>query len=152
MSAAPRPLPAPADLGALEQHAYTLFCHAAEETSREPRRLARFAGAVDPSRVETQQRRVLETRPALLTSVPLGHQLWLSHLLWLEEVVQTIECRAAELTAVELAGLQAVARARARFVREHRICPHCDAVNPRFARGARPASGGVTCRRCHQEM
>ncbi|MGH9789481.1 MAG: hypothetical protein ACRD4U_12355 [Candidatus Acidiferrales bacterium] len=145
MSAALRPIPAPADLSALESHAYTLFCHAAEETAREPRRLARLTGAVDPARIETQKRGSREARPSLLASVPLAHQLWLSHLLWLEEVIHTIECRAAELTAAELAGLQAVARARARFLREHRICPHCDAVNPRFARGGR-------CRRCHQEL
>lgn len=145
MSAALRPIPAPADLSALESHAYTLFCHAAEETAREPRRVARLAGAVDPARLEASHRRPRTAGPALLATVPLAHQLWLSHLLWLEEVIHTIECRAAELTAAELAGLQAVARARARFLREHRICPHCDAVNPRFSRGAR-------CRRCHQEL
>lgn len=144
MSAALRPIPAPADLSALESHAYTLFCHAAEETSREPRR-AGLSRPINPGRIEAEQRRPRHARPALLASVPLAHQLWLSHLLWLEEVIHTIECRAAELTAAELAGLQAVARARARFLREHRICPHCDAVNPRFSRGAR-------CRRCHQEM
>ncbi len=145
MSAALRPIPAPADLAALEQHAYALFCHAAEESARAPRRPARPSGAINPARLEASQRGSREARPAPLASVPLAHQLWLSHLLWLEEVVQTIECRAAELTAAELAGLQTVARARARFAREHRICPHCDAVNPRFSRGAR-------CRRCHQEM
>jgi hypothetical protein len=145
MSAAARPIPAPADLGALEQHAYALFCHAAEESAREPRRPARLTGAVDPARVEAAQRGSRAARPTPPASVPLAHQLWLSHLLWLEELVQTLECRAAELTAAELAGLQAVARARARFAREHRLCPHCDAVNPRFGRGAR-------CRRCHQEM
>jgi hypothetical protein len=137
-------MPAAADLGALERHAYGLFCRAAEEAAREPRR-AGLSVAVNPARVEAAQRGTRGARPTPPASVPLAHQLWLSHLLWLEELVQTMECRAAELTAAELAGLQAVARARARFAREHRLCTHCEAVNPRFGRGAR-------CRRCHQEM
>jgi hypothetical protein len=145
MSGRLRPIPAASDVAALEQHAYALFRQAAEESDREPRRAARLTGAMDPARVEAAQRRARDPRAASPASVPLAHQLWLSHLLWLEEVIQTIECRAAELTAAELAGLQALGRARARFAREHRLCPNCDAVNPRFARAGR-------CRRCHQEM
>ena len=140
MSAAPRPIPAAVDVPALEGFAYQLFRLAAEETAREPKRRARLtATAINPSRVSA----VPEIQGSL--SIPLSFQLWLSHLLWLEEVVHTLECRPADLTAVELAGLQAVARARARFLRQHRICPHCDGVNPRLTADKR-------CRRCHEEL
>ncbi len=141
MSTALRPIPAAADVPAVESFAYQLFRFAADEVAREPRRLARLtAAAIAPDRLSS----TASERPGSL-SIPLPFQLWLSHLLWLEEVVNTLECRPADLTAVELAGLQAVARARARFLRQHRICPHCDAVNPRLAADKR-------CRRCHEEL
>ena len=141
MSAALRPIPAAVDVPTIEGFAYKLFRFAAEETASAPKRLARLtAAAIDPDRLNS-------ARPEGSTnlSIPLPYQLWLSHLLWLEEVVHTLECRPGDLTAVELAGLQAVARARARFLREHSICPHCDAVNPRLTAGNR-------CRRCQKEL
>ena len=141
MSAALRPIPAAVDVTAVEGFAYQLFRFAAEETAREPRRLARLTtAAIDPGRVSAAK-----PEPPANFPIPLSFQLWLSHLLWLEEVVNTLECRPADLTSVELAGLQAVARARARFLRQHRICPHCDGVNPRLTSSQR-------CRRCHEEL
>ena len=141
MSAALRPIPAAVDVTAVEGFAYQLFRFAAEETAREPRRLARLTeAAIDPDRLSSAK-----APPPANFSIPLPFQLWLSHLLWLEEVVHTLECRPSDLTALELAGLQAVARARARFLREHSICPHCDVVNPRLTSSKR-------CRRCHEEL
>lgn len=139
MNAMSRVLPMSADVPAIEHFAFQLFRFAAEETARQPRQQARLAAAaIAPERVVDAQR-------SDSLAIPLPFQLWLSHLLWLEEVVHTLECRPADLTAAELAGLQAVARARARFLRQHRICPHCEAVNPRLAAGKR-------CRRCHEEL
>ncbi len=134
-------LPTAVDVPAIENFAFQLFRFAAEETARQPRLQARLAAAaIAPERV-----RAVDAHPPGSLPIPLPFQLWLSHLLWLEEVVQTLECRPADLTAAELAGLQAVSRARARFLREHRICPHCDAVNPRLTASKR-------CRRCHEEL
>ncbi len=75
--------------------------------------------------------------------IPLAYQLWLAHLLWLEEVLHTLDCRPGDVTAAELAGLQALGRARARFLQEHQFCSRCQAANPRFAQ---------RCRRCAQEF
>jgi ribosomal protein L40E len=75
--------------------------------------------------------------------IPLAYQLWLAHLLWLEEVLHTLDCRPGDVTAAELAGLQALSRARARFLQEHQFCSRCQAANPRFAQ---------RCRRCAQEF
>ena len=75
--------------------------------------------------------------------IPLAYQLWLAHLLWLEEVFHTLDCRPGDVTAAELAGLQALSRARARFLQEHQFCSRCQAANPRFAQ---------RCRRCAQEF
>ncbi|HXE75315.1 MAG TPA: hypothetical protein VNN18_06750 [Candidatus Xenobia bacterium] len=138
MNATSRALPMFNDLPGLEYAAYQLFCLASEEAAREPRQQARLtATAINPERVKAEA-------PARL-AIPLRFQLWLSHLLWLEEVVNTLECRPADLTAAELAGLQAVARARARFLRRHRLCPRCDTANPRLAASPR-------CRRCDEEL
>jgi len=128
---------------ALERFAYQLFHHAAQETARPPQATGatRLAAALNPARL---QQAGPDPQPA---PVPVAYQLWLSHLLWLEEVLQTLDWRPHDLTAVELAGLQALARARARFARTHQLCPHCEAVNPR-APSARPAH----CRRCRQEF
>ena len=75
--------------------------------------------------------------------IPLAYQLWLAHLLWLEEVLHTLDCRPGDVTAAEFAGLQALSRARARFLQEHQFCSRCQAANPRFAQ---------RCRRCAQEF
>ena len=75
--------------------------------------------------------------------IPLAYQLWLAHLLWLEEVLHTLDCRPGDVTAAELAGLQALSRARARFLQEHQFCSRCQAADPRFAQ---------RCRRCAQEF
>lgn len=100
------PQPVAADYAGLERFAYELFTQAAQEApARQPARLR--AAALDPDRL---------ARPGSPSAVPLAYRLWLGHLLWLEEVLHTLDCRPAEVTGVELAGLQAVARARARFL------------------------------------
>jgi hypothetical protein len=133
-----------ADAGGLERFAYDLFHQAAEETAGPPQAATgspRLAAALNPERLQQAAQR---SRPS---QVPVAYQLWISHLLWLEEVLRTLDWRPGDLTAVELAGLQAVGRARARFARSHQVCPHCEAVNPR-TRGARSAR----CRRCREEF
>ncbi|MBI4461752.1 MAG: hypothetical protein HY653_02495, partial [Acidobacteria bacterium] len=95
------------------------------------------AAALNPERLQ-------ETLAAAAPPpIPLPYRLWLGHLLWLEDVLHTLDCRPADLTAAELAGLQALARARARFLRAYELCPACGAPNPRFTQ---------RCRRCHQEL
>jgi len=136
------------DAAALERHAYALFAQAAEETAqRSVRRTAQrnrlHAAALRPLRVAAQ-----ETGESAGTRVPFAYQLWLAHLLWLEEVAQTLACRPADLTAAELAGLLALARARARFLRNHPFCPRCDAANPRLPAVEGLSAGEGTARRC----
>lgn len=136
-----RAVAACADRAGLEHFAYQLFCQAAEQSARSPRTTARLtAAAINPQRLK-------ETAPPTSAAppIPLAYQLWISHLLWLEEVLETLDCRPSELTSAELAGLQAVARARARFLHSHQVCPHCQGVNPRSGEAAR-------CRRCHREL
>jgi NADH pyrophosphatase NudC (nudix superfamily) len=141
LSSSPRLVPACADAAGIERLAYQLFCQAGEEGRRSSRAATRLAAAaLDRQRLQEATRHSPEQTP-----IPLAYQLWISHLLWLEDVLHTLECRPAELTAVELAGLQALARARSRFLRSHQFCPHCDAVNPR-------TRGAARCRRCQQEM
>lgn len=148
VSSSPRPVPACADAAGIERFAYQLFCQAGEEGRPSLQAAARrSAAALDPQRLQEAARNAPEH-----AAIPLAYQLWISHLLWLEDVLHTLECRPAELTAVELAGLQALARARSRFLRSHQFCPHCDAVNPRTCGAARPAAGGARCRRCQQEI
>lgn len=127
------------DPSGLERYAYQLFCRAAEETTDAPQRSRnpRLQAALNPARVK----KATQTTTA---PVPLPYQLWIAHLLWLEEVLHTLDWGPQSLTAVELAGLQALSRAREHFARSHRFCPHCEAVNPRSA-------GTTRCRRCHQE-
>lgn len=157
-----------ADTLGVERFAYQLFCRAADETARPRPSLPRLeAAALNPNRLhealdppEHQQgfppvqppkespEEVLCTRS---TPVPLAYRIWLTHLLWLEDVLHTVACRPAELTAAELAGLQALNRARSRFLRAHQFCPHCDALNPRSSR-ARSGKSLRRCRRCHQEL
>ncbi len=141
-------LPATADNAAIERFAYQLFCQAGEENGRQPSRLS--AAALNPVRLQRTSVSPEEVRSSsraeardTRSSIPLAYQLWLSHLLWLEDVLHTLDCRPADVTSVELAGLQAVARARARFLRAHQFCIHCEAVNPRLAQ---------RCRRCHKEL
>ncbi|OFV80547.1 MAG: hypothetical protein A3D93_02665 [Acidobacteria bacterium RIFCSPHIGHO2_12_FULL_67_30] len=100
------PLPVATDFVGLERYAYRLFAQAGDEgQARQPARLR--GAALDPERLDTFVR---------ASAVPLAYRLWLAHLLWLEEVLHTLECRSADVTGVELAGLQALGRARARFL------------------------------------
>ena len=125
-----------ADLDALEQHAYRLLQQAGEESRNPTGQSARLrAAALKPERLEESN----ESSPP----VPLAFQLWLAYLLWFDEAVQSLPGCFVDVRASELAGLTALNRARARFVREHRSCPHCEALNSRHAR---------RCRRCAQEF
>lgn len=141
------PLPVTTDLPAIERFAYELFCQAGDQTRESPQRPpARLtAAALNPERLQQEFQSPEEPRASGRgrSPIPLAYQLWLAHLLWLEDVLHTLDCRPAEVTSVELAGLQALARARACFLRSHQVCPHCDAVNPRLAQ---------RCRRCRQEL
>lgn len=129
-------VPVAADLAGLEHFAYALFAQAAGAPLAEPPgRLA--AAALDPERIQ-EATDTLETHP----DIPLAYRLWLAHLVWLEEVLHTLDCRPAEVTAAELAGLQALARARARFLRAYEFCPRCQTAGPR---------GAGRCRRCRTE-
>ena len=156
---------------AVEHYAYQLFLQAADESARPARSAkggARTAhsnttsghglGRAEKSvgrRPATEGIRgkpfrvppLSDTRLARQTHwpvpIPLAYQLWLAHLLWLEEVLHTLDCRPGDVTAAELAGLQALGRARARFLQEHQFCSRCQAANPRFAQ---------RCRRCAQEF
>lgn len=131
------------DFAGLERFTYQLFCRAADETLWPPRSAGRLAAAaVNPSRL---QNRLQDSAPP---PVPLAYQLWLSYLLWLEEVLHALDCGPADVSGVELGGLQALARARARFLRTHQVCPRCEGVNPRT--GTAPG-GTARCRRCLQE-
>ncbi len=121
---------------ALERYAYLFFLRAAETAVPSAGQSSRLrAAALDPRRMQE----VVAPRPR----VPLAAQLWLGYLLWLEETLQTLSAGLADVSAAELAGLFALARARSRFLREHRFCPHCEAPNPRPAR---------RCRRCQKEF
>jgi hypothetical protein len=75
--------------------------------------------------------------------IPLGYELWLDYLFELEGMHRQIAFSPRALTAVEFAGLEALSRARARFLREHTFCLHCEAANRRPAR---------TCAHCHKEL
>jgi hypothetical protein len=137
------PHPVTADFAALERYAYALFRDAADAPAPDARRRARLASAaLDAERLSAAADATRESG----WYIPLPHRLWLAHLLWLEDVLRTLDCRPGDVTAVELAGLQAVARARARFLREHVFCPHCDAANPRFA-----SAKTQRCRHCQRE-
>lgn len=127
-----------ADTAALERHAYELFTQAAQDrtTASSTARHARLQeAALNPARLE----RAAAPQP----HVPLGFQLWLAYLLWLEAALDTLAASWKNVTSAELAGLLALARARARFLRDHQTCPRCETLNPRHAR---------RCRRCSQEF
>ena len=131
-----------ADLNALEQHAYRLLQQAGEESRAGAGQNARLrAAALQPERIERieESHESHESPPP----VPLAFQLWLAYLLWFDEALQSLPGCFVDVRASELAGLTALNRARARFIREHRSCPHCEALNSRHAR---------RCRRCAQEL
>jgi hypothetical protein len=128
---------ASADFAGLERYAYRLLCQTAENGHRTGRSAARRAAALDPQRLE----RNVDAPPA----VPLAYQLWLSYLLWLEEALRALGAPPRNFSGVELAGLQALARARTRFLDSHQACPRCHAVSRRSLAVAR-------CRRCGYEL
>ncbi len=137
--------PVAADLPGIERFAYWLFAGAARPSARSAARSSRLtAAALDPARLQRS------SAPPESPAIPLAYRLWLSHLLWLEEVLHTLDCRPADVAAVELAGLQAVARARARFLETHQFCPHCQAPNPRWSRTG--AASPARCRSCRREI
>ena len=122
------------DLPRLEQFAYEMLCAA----SRPPAASIRLrAAALEPARLA----RVADSSAS--PGIPLGYELWLDYLFELEGMHRQIAFSPRALTAVELAGLQALNRARARFLREHTFCPHCEAANRRPAR---------MCAHCHKEL
>lgn len=139
---------AASDFAGLEHFAYVLFCWAAEESAESPGAAGRARTRLETAALDP--RRVASDTPARPDrNIPLAYQLWLAYLFWLEEVVRALDCCPRDISSVELAGLQAVARARARFLRTHQVCPRCEALNSRTT----AATGGTArCRRCLQEL
>ena len=125
-----------ADSALLERCAYHLFTRAARPLD-DPRRRARFRdAALNPERLDASSN--------LDAIVPFAARLWLSYLFWLEGALELLNPNLfADITAAEGAGLAALARARARFLGEHSICPRCHSPNPRSA---------ARCHRCSQEF
>ena len=149
------PLPVTTDFAGVEHFAYRLFARATREDSPPPRQASRLhAAALNPSRIQENLGSPEVAAPGdARQSIPLAYRLWLAHLFWLEDVLHTLDCRPSDVTGVELAGLQAVARARARFLQTHDFCPHCQAANPRWGLPKlRDGSSPPRCRRCHQEL
>jgi len=126
------------DLTALTEFAYQVLC-AAAAPEMNPARLR--ASAINPARLSAQQLQVTERKAR--SSIPLAYEIWLSYLFELEALLHYVHLQARELTAVERQGLEALSRARARFLRTHRFCPHCEAANPRVAKH---------CAHCHKEL
>lgn len=125
------------DLAGLERHAYRLLCQTTDERRSTTRANARRAAALDPQRLE----RADEKTPP----VPLAYQLWLSYLLWLEEALRALGAPPRDVSGVELAGLQALSRARTRFLDAHQVCPRCQGVTLR-------ATATKRCSRCGQDL
>ena len=125
------------DLAGLERYAYRLLCQTTDERRPTSRGAARLAAALDPQRLE----RAGETSPP----VPLAYQLWLSYLLWLEEALRALGAPPGDVSGVELAGLQALGRARDRFLNAHQVCPRCQGVTPR-------ATAAKRCSRCGHQL
>jgi len=125
-----------ADAPLIERCAYRVFAEAAQAPA-DGRRRARFrAAALDPRRIEQGNSHG--------APVPFAVALWLSYLLWLEANLYLFTSRAFNsVTAAEAAGLQALARARARFASGHSFCSRCEAPNPHSA---------ARCRRCSREF
>lgn len=126
------------DLAALEEFAYQFLCAASQPASAAPRLRA---SALNPARLERTH-----TRSVPLTGrkrIPLAYELWLDYLFELDALLHYVQLTPRALTALELQGLQALARARMRFLRRHSFCPHCDAANPRAA---------ARCAHCHKEL
>lgn len=71
-------------------------------------------------------------------SVPLGYEMWIGHLSWLDAVSDAAGWTASDLTADEAEGLALFRRAREKFWAEHSQCPACRSVN---ARGAKFCGG-----------
>lgn len=138
------------DLVALEDFAYRLLCEAGPEASgATPAALPRLrASALNPARLERSPA-TSDAAPSRTDSglrgkpIPLAYEIWLGYLLDLDTQLHYLQFGAPALTALELRGLQALARARARFLRQHSFCPHCEAPNPRPAQ---------RCARCHKEL
>lgn len=131
------PTAASADFAGLERFAYRLLCQTTDERPRAGRGLARRAAALNPQRLERAE--------AAPPPVPLAYQLWLSYLLWLEEALRALGAPPGDVSGVELAGLQALGRARNRFLESHQVCPRCQGVSPR-------ASAAARCRRCGHDL
>lgn len=127
------PTAASSDFAGLERYAYRLLCRTTDEPHRAGRGQARRAAALDPQRLERA-----EPAPP---PVPLAYQLWLGYLLWLEEALRALGAPPGDVSGVELAGLQALGRARQRFLQSHQLCPRCQGVAPR-------GSAATRCRRC----
>ena len=126
------------DLTALAEFAYQILCDAATPDVS----VARLrASAINPARLSAHE--VQLTKHKLRPSIPLAYEIWLSYLFELEALLHYVHLQARELTALELQGLEALSHARARFLRIHRFCPHCEAANPRAAQ---------RCAHCHKEL
>lgn len=123
------------DLAAVENYAYQLLCDAATpDRSHSVPRLR--ASALNPERLNRAH-----DSPA--RQIPLAYHLWLDYLFELDAQLHYLHLGPRALSALELQGLQALARARARFLRRHSFCPHCEAANLRSAQ---------RCARCHKEL
>ncbi len=132
-----------ADAPLIERCAYRIFAASAEPVSDERRRARFRAAALDPGRLERGNAKG-NSHAENAAPVPFAVALWLSYLLWLEANLHLCTSRAFNsVTAAEAAGLQALARARARFASDHSFCSRCEAPNPHSA---------ARCRRCSREF
>ncbi|MFQ5817978.1 MAG: hypothetical protein ACE5H2_08495 [Terriglobia bacterium] len=134
-------------LAAVEQFAYQLLCEASQpaRTDAAPRLRA---AALNPARLERAQ--LSSASLPGRDSIPLAYEIWLDYLFELDALLHYVQLSPRALTALELQGLQALARARTRFLRRHSFCPHCDAANPRPAVGG--AGAAQRCAHCHKEL
>lgn len=124
------------DFAALERFAFQLLCDAG--TSMPASSAARLrASALCPEALSRRANHFQTNR------MPVAYQLWLDYLFELDTLLHYTRFTPHALTALELRGLKAIARARARFLRSHTLCPHCEAANPRAARH---------CAHCHKEL
>lgn len=126
------------DLAALENYAYEFLCDASTPPQPPPAAARLRASALNPARLEPAQ--PAAARP---NAIPLACEIWLDYLFELDALLHYVQLSPRTLTAVELQGLQALARARARFLRSHIFCPHCEAANPRTS---------PRCAHCHKEL
>lgn len=124
------------DLAALEEFAYQFLCEAASPARVPPGARLR-AAALNPARLARAE------TPGVWSRIPLAYQIWLDYLFELDTLLPYVHLDPRALTALELQGLLALARARTRFLRRHIFCPHCDAPSPRSAQ---------RCAHCHKEL